>query len=336
MINVILVGIGGFANAWIPDILDSPEVEFSGFVEINPKTIRQQVKKYGFAQQLIFPTLEEALVGLKADAVINVTPPKVHKSISLTALEAGIPVLSEKPLADSMSSAQEIVRKSNQTGILHMVAQDYRYKVPIQTVKDQLDSGKLGRVDSVRVDFYKGTHFKVNYLDELPYPLLMDMSIHHFDLMRYFLGSNLSSVSAHSWAPYWNWFEGESAVSAVLKFENHAVVTYYGNWCGTGQETSWNGNWRFDCEHGVLLLIDDKVYLQRRTDALEDFGGYTQYINGDLVEVPLLDPKHAGREQLLHEFCRAISTGKQPETSCQENVKSLKIVFDVIEAAKLW
>ena len=336
MIKVILVGIGGFANAWIPVIIDSTEVDFAGFVEINPKVIKQQVKKYGFAQQLIFPTLEDAFVEVEADGVINVTPPAEHKGISLTALQAGIPVLSEKPLADSMASAREIVQKSTQTGVLHMVAQDYRYKIPIQTVKAVLDSDELGRVDSVRVDFYKGPHLEMSYLDDLPYPLLMDMAIHHFDLMRFFLGSNLSAVNAHSWAPPWNWFKGESAVSAVLEFENQAVVSYTASWSSTGQETTWTGNWRFDCENGVLLLLDDKVYIQHRTDELEDLGGYSQYISEDLLEVPLLDPPRVGRDYLLHEFCQAISMGVKPKNTCIDNIESLKIVFDVIEAAELW
>ncbi len=336
MINIILVGIGGFANAWIPEIMDSPEVDFAGFVEINPKTIAQQVKEYGFPRELIFPTLEDAFEAVDADGVINVTPPAVHKPVSLIALEQGLPVLSEKPLADSMASAQNIVEKSNQTGVLHMVAQDYRYKVPFQTLKAVLETGELGAVDSLRVDFYKGPQLKGGFHDQLPYPLLQDMSIHHFDLMRYLLGSNLTSVSARSWAPRWNWFEGESAVSAILEFENQVAATYNASWCGTGQETSWNGDWRFDCENGVLLLKDDQVYLHRRTEKLEDFGVFKQFINEDLDEVLPLDLEFVGRGRLLHEFVEAITKGNTPETVCQDNIVSLKMVFDVIEAAKLW
>lgn len=336
MIKIILVGIGGFANAWFPEIIDSPDVEFAGFVEINSKIIRQQVKEYDLARDEIFPTLDEALEAVEADGVINVTPPAVHKPISLTALERGLPVLSEKPLADSMASAQAIVEKSNQTGILHMISQDYRYKVPFQTLKSVLDSGELGAVDSLRVDFYKGPQLKGRFHEQLPYPLLQDMSIHHFDLMRYLLGSNLSSVSARSWAPRWNWFNGESAVSAILEFENQVAVSYNASWCGTGQETSWNGDWRFDCEDGVLLLKDDQVYLHRRTDKLEDFGVFKQFVNEDLVEVPPLDLELVGRGRLLHEFVEAITNGTTPETISQDNIVSLKMVFDVIEAAKLW
>lgn len=336
MIKIILVGIGGFANAWIPVIEESPDVDFAGFVEIDPKTIQQQVKQYGFDRELIFPALDEALKAVTADGVINVTPPAVHKSISLTALDFGLPVLSEKPLADSMEAAREIVAKSDQTGILHMVSQDYRYKVPFQIVKAVLDSGEMGQVDSVRVDFYKGPQLKGSFHDELPYPLLMDMSIHHFDLMRYLLESNLASVSAHSWAPRWNWFKGESAVSAILEFENQAMVSYNASWCSTGQETSWNGDWRFDCENGVLLLKDDKVFQQHRTDELEDFGVFSQYINEDLIEVSPLDLERVGRERILHEFYEAVATGKFPATTCQDNIESLRMVFEVIEAAKSW
>jgi predicted dehydrogenase len=336
MKKVILVGIGGFANAWIPVITEFSEIEFSGFVEVNPKTITDQINRYGFERELIFPTLDIALNHVKADGIINVTPPGIHKEISLRSLDAGIPVLSEKPLADSIESATAIVEKSNETGILHMVAQDYRYKPPIQTVKNILESGEYGQIGSVRLDFSKGPQFKDKNRNEMSQPLLLDMSIHHFDLVRFFLESELESVQAHSWKPAWNWFKGYSAVTAIMKFENRVPVTYTASWCGTGHDTSWSGNWRIDCEYGVVLLVDDCVYVHPRTDEIEDLGGYTQYVNQGLTHVPLLTPEFVSQAQLLKQFYDALTIGTQPATNCQDNIKSLEIVFRVIRASEKW
>src|SRR5215213_9784988 len=130
--KVIQVGLGGMGNAWLRAVQNSSEVEYAGFVEINEAIGRAQAEAYHFDSSLIFPSLEAALGAISADGVINVTPPQFHMPVSLTALEAGIPVLSEKPLADTMESAQAIVRKANETGVLHMVAQNRRYTVPAQ------------------------------------------------------------------------------------------------------------------------------------------------------------------------------------------------------------
>src|SRR5262249_10349486 len=150
-VKIIQVGIGGMGNAWLKTVLASPEVEYAGFVEIDKTIAEQQVKEYELDSSLIFDSLEKALSAVKADGVLDVTPPRFHRDVSLMALEAGIPVLSEKPLSDTFAGAQDIVRKANETGVLHMVAQNYRYSVQAQTVKHLLNSGELGQVASVAV-----------------------------------------------------------------------------------------------------------------------------------------------------------------------------------------
>jgi predicted dehydrogenase len=280
---------------------------------------------------LIFPSLEDALAAVQADGVIDITPPAFHKEISLAALEAGIPVLSEKPLADTMASAQAIVHKADETSVLHMVAQNYRYSVPVQTLKRVLASGAMGQVSSATVEFFKGPHFG-GFREEMPYPLIIDLAIHHFDMMRFLLDSDPVSVFGRSWNPPWSWYAGDASASVVLEFANGAVVSYDGSWCSTAKETPWNANWRFECENGVILLQEDEVYVQSRTNALVDRGSYRQYETRDLEQVPPVRMEHVAQGYLLHEFLEALSTDKIPATTCQDNIKSLSIVFDTIRS----
>ena len=191
--KVIQVGMGGMGNAWIGAVQRSENVEFAGFVEINEAIAVEQAEKYGFDESTIFRDLNEAIDKLDIDGVINVTPPQFHKEISVIAMDAGIPVLCEKPLAGTLEDAQAIVDKSNQTGILHTVTQNYRYSQVAQTMKSVLDSGELGAIGAVSVQFFKGPHFG-GFREEMPHPLIIDMSIHHFDMMRYFLDSNPTRI----------------------------------------------------------------------------------------------------------------------------------------------
>src|SRR5258708_28063838 len=105
--------MGGMGNTWLKTVLASSEIEYAGFVEVNSTIAEQQVKEYALDSSLIFDSLDKALAAVKADGVIDVTPPRFHRDVSLTALEAGIPVLSEKPLSDTLPGAQDIVRKAN-------------------------------------------------------------------------------------------------------------------------------------------------------------------------------------------------------------------------------
>jgi predicted dehydrogenase len=325
--KVVQVGIGGMGNAWLNTVKESDEVEFVGFVEVNPEIVVQQVERHNLDPARIFASLAAALDSMQPDAVINVTPPQFHKEVSCFALEAGLPVLSEKPLAGTLSDAQAIVDIANRTGVLHMVAQNYRYSVPVQTLKRTLDEGSFGKVGAVTVDFFKGPHFG-GFRERMQYPLIIDMAIHHFDLMRYFLNTDPSSVFGRSWNPPWSWFDGDASASVLLEFSGGAVVSYNGSWCSNGQETPWNGNWRLECEYGVVTLHDDQVYVERAPARSVDTRNPAGHDSRHRI-APIDVPRQA-QAYLLHEFYEAVTKGVLPATTCQDNIKSLAIVFDTI------
>src|SRR5690606_20738741 len=100
--DVVQVGIGGMGNAWLNTVKQSSDVDFVGVVEINPDIAAQQIERYSLNPSRVFASLADALSAVRPDAIINVTPPQFHKEISCFALEAGLPVLSEKPLAGTL------------------------------------------------------------------------------------------------------------------------------------------------------------------------------------------------------------------------------------------
>lgn len=316
--KVIQVGIGGMGNAWLRAVLASPNVEYAGFVEISDAIAAEQVQRYGLDGSKVYKSLAEALAAGPVDGVINVTPPQFHKDVSLTALEAGIPVLSEKPLADTLDSAQGIVQKADATGILHMVAQNRRYMVGPQTLKHALSLPQMGEVGSASVQFFRGPHFG-GFREEMPYPLIIDMSIHHFDLMRFLMDSDPVAVYGRSWNPPWSWYKGDASAAVTLDFTGGKVINYTGSWCSQGREMSWNAEWRFECANGVVVMEgEDRVYTQLTGEAP--------------VEVAPVQLARDGQAYLLQEFYEAVTTGKPPVTTCQDNIKSLGIVFDVVKS----
>lgn len=315
--NVIQVGIGGMGNAWLRAVQQSPVVEYAGLVEINDAIAAEQTQKYGLTGVPVFKSLDEALQSVKADGVINVTPPQFHRAVSITALDAGVPVLSEKPLADTRQAALDIVAAAERTGVLHVVTQNYRYKPPIQTLQRALRDGGMGEIGALHVEFFKGPHFG-GFREEMPYPLIIDMSIHHFDLMRFFLASDPVSVFGRSWNPPWSWYRGDASAAVILEFANGVRVSYDGSWCSQGRETTWNANWRFECANGVVAMVDDRVYMQATGQ--------------EPTPVETVVMERTDQAYLLHEFYEAVTQGKPAVTTCQDNIKSLGIVFDVVQS----
>ena len=328
--RVIQVGIGGMGNTWLGAVQRSPQVEFAGVVEIDDEIARAQAAAYHLDPALVFQAMPEALETVEADAVINVTPPEVHREICVGALEAGLPVLTEKPLAGNLEDARAIVAAADATGVDCIVAQNYRYRPLTQTIKAILASGELGAVAAVSCEFYRGPHFG-GFREEMPHPLIIDMSIHHFDLMRFFLGSDAMAIRARSWNPPWSWFAGDASAAALIEFGNGVQASYTGSWCSQALETSWNADWRFECERGVLLAQDDRLYAQRLLSVKEGARGLAS-AHDDKREIPLVSMEREGQDYLLQEFFEAVTKGAAIGTTAQDNIHTMEFVFGVVEA----
>jgi predicted dehydrogenase len=189
--------------------------------------------------------------------------------------------------------------------------------MPAQTLKKTLDSGVIGPIGAVHVEFFKGPHFG-GFREEMAYPLIIDMSIHHFDLMRFFLGSDPVQVFGRSWNPPWSWFKGDASASVILDFANGIHVSYDGSWCSQGRETDWNANWRFEGTNGIVMMVNSQVYtVLTGTD-------------GRMMDTVYME--RTGQAYLLQEFYEAVTQGKPAVTTCQDNIKSLGIVFDVVQS----
>ena len=121
-----------------------------------------------------------------------------------------------------------------------MISQNYRFFPAVQAVRDLLRSGSLGEVGAVSVDFRRnanGAAREGNRHYTLHQPLLADMSIHHFDLMRVMLGQEPVEVVCHAWNPPWSNFEEPAAAFATITFDGGAVVSYRGSWVSPGPKT---------------------------------------------------------------------------------------------------
>lgn len=331
MMKVIQLGIGGMGDFWINIVRRSADVEYAAFVEVSDEIAHQQIAKYDLDPALIFHSLEEALAKVSADAVINVTPPQFHLQTCSVALDAGLPVLCEKPLAHTRADAHALADKAASTGVLLMVAQNYRYSAVAATIKTVLDSGELGAVSGVSVDFYKAPRL-IGFREFMAHPLIVDMAIHHFDMLRYFLGSDPTHIYAHTWNPPWSWYKGDASAAVIAAFANGAHVSYTGSWCAQGRETPWNAHWRFECERGILLVENDQVYAQYVT-GVEDRGGYYHTGYGNLMQIPPVEMPLQAQDYLLKEFVQAVKTGKTPATTAQDNIHTIDFVFDAVDSA---
>ncbi|MEO1165270.1 MAG: Gfo/Idh/MocA family oxidoreductase [Chloroflexota bacterium] len=326
--RIIQMGMGGMGNAWLERLIPLPFIEYAGFVEVDEQIAQSQAEAYDFDSAIVFKTLRHALLAVEADAVISIIPPAFRTATLQTCIDANMPLMAEKPLAETLDDAYTQATMATDSGLLYMITQDYRYKPTLYTVKQILDSGELGAVSSVSVTHYRGLQF-AGFRAEMPHPLLNDMAVHHFDLLRYFLGAEPETLYGQAWSTTWNQNKGKMSANALMRFPNDVHASYTASWVSNGHVSSYEGDWRFECEKGVLTLIDNVIHVQLRDDI--DGGNYT-YQPAEIREpITML---YERQSYLAYELQEAIQTGKAPVTRVQDNVKTLQMVFDVIESSE--
>jgi predicted dehydrogenase len=124
-----------------------------------------------------------------------VTPGNMHREIVLTALEAGKHVLCEKPLANSLAEAKEMVTAARNAGTVNMVCFNYRRAPAVQLAKKLIDEGRLGTIRHWRATYLQ------DFIMEPEFPLIWrlkkelagsgalgDIGAHIVDLSRFLVG----------------------------------------------------------------------------------------------------------------------------------------------------
>ena len=326
--RVLLVGCGGIAGAWFPPLIEE-KVTIAGVVDIKRENAQQRLEKFK-VEAPIFTDLRKALRSVEADFVVDLTVPAAHCQVTCAALAAGLPVIGEKPMADSMAAARRMVAASKKAGKLYMVSQSRRWDPKHDLTARLVKGGKIGPLTAVNCQFYIGAHFS-GFRNEMPSPLILDMAIHHFDLVRNITGADPVSVYAKEFNPAGSWYKGDVAASCIFEMTGGVVFTYVGSWCAEGCQTSWNGDWRFQGVKGALLMEQGQPPRGQVVDARKAKG-----FLWPAKDIPIPAPrlKYQGMHGALREMLAYLRTGKKPQTHCHDNIKSLAMVFAAIESSR--
>jgi len=329
-IRALLVGCGGITSTWIKALQGLKNVELVGFVDLMESAAATRAKEWGRGEPLVTSDLNEALEVLHPDVVFNCTIPAAHREVTLTALAHGCHVLSEKPLADSLESAQVLIEAAEKAGRLFTVMQNRRYDPQIRRMGAMCRGGRLGNLTTLNCDFYIGAHFG-GFRDHMEHVLLLDMAIHTFDQARYISGADPVSVHCYEWNPQGSWYDHDASAVAIFTMSDGLVYTYRGSWCAEGMNTTWECDWRAIGTQGSVLWDGARSFKAEVAKGTEGF-----IYEREEVSVPdSLEPeKQGGHAGCIREFLDCVRNGTVPETVATDNIKSLAMVFGAIESAE--
>jgi predicted dehydrogenase len=229
-------------------------------------------------------------------------------------------------MATTLADCARIMKVAQASDKLVAISQQYRYRPAMRAMSDLIKDGAIGRIGQVRLDFYKGVYFgEENFRRIMPFPTLVDMSIHHFDLLRSITGLEAETIVGEAWNPPWSANSGDTTAALTMTMNNGARVVYNASWAAQGDFSDWNGNWLIDGDKGSIFYSDGKVIL-RQTDEK-----YQVTAEKEIVPESLGMTEHS---RLLLDFFDCIEIGRSPETSAADNLRSIAMVFAAVEAVQ--
>lgn len=331
MVKLVQVGLGGWGRDWVAEVLPGvPGIEMVGFVDADPAMRALAAERLGLGEDVLFGSLEEAMAEVLPEAALVVVPLAAHAAVTEAALRQGLHVLVEKPFTETLAEAQALVALAERLGRHLMVNQNYRHFPAPRTLRRLVATGALGHVVSIAVDFWKlyDANYRYFFLAE---PLLSDMAIHHFDLMRFILDDEPVAVSAMSWSEPETPFAGRPAAACLVRFAGGAVVSYRGSWISRGPDTVWGADWRIDgSEQAALGTFRGNRGDRRGEDRVTLYSTAKEGVPAPLVETPFTD-----RAGALDGFAHWLGTGKPASglSTAGDNLGSLALMHAAIRSA---
>ena len=322
----IVAGVGFWGKKWIELLHTYPQASVAAAVDKIDASAAWAQQTYGIPG---FSDLATAAAKTEADAVLVVTNPSQHKPFILEALRLGKHVLVEKPMVTSMEEAAEIAVAAAEAPGKVMAAQGYRFLTGAGLVRERLAAGDIGELQAIKIRFRKHLPDVIENPEHsiytLAHSILLDMSVHHVDLLRFMTGREVVSVAAVEHDTPDNAFKHPSNALCLMRLQNDIPVVWDGDWCARGPVTSWEGEWQFVGSKGRLFWdgVLDETY---RTSVRVEIPGQ------EPLELMALETVQERRLPLLEHFIDSLAHDSQPEPSIEDNRKTLSVVFGSLES----
>lgn len=146
-IRIGIIGVGGIALGHIGRLLEIPDAQIVGLVDTDPARIQTAVEKFpAVADVPTYSDYKQMLAAGGLDAVQINTPHTLHFEQIMASFEAGLHVLTEKPMVCSTAHAKVVLQKAEEAGKVLMISYQRHFQPQYRYIKSMVESGKLGEV----------------------------------------------------------------------------------------------------------------------------------------------------------------------------------------------
>ncbi len=190
------VRIGLIGTSWwgdlmyVPSLMSHPSAHVVGVSGRNETRATEVARKFGDAK--VFTDYRQLINSGGLDAVIIASPDDLHYEMTMAAIDAGLHVLCEKPLACNAAQAREMHQRAEAAGLKHMVLFTWRWQPHWRYLKHLLESGFIGRCYHAEFQFLGSfaldSGYKWRFDGERANGVTGDLGSHMIDFARWYLG----------------------------------------------------------------------------------------------------------------------------------------------------
>jgi 1,5-anhydro-D-fructose reductase (1,5-anhydro-D-mannitol-forming) len=317
-----LIGASTIAREWVIGAIRATGGEVVSVLSSSPERAKAYAAENGIAKS--FSDLMTFLTDPDIDAVYISTTNELHHSQTLAAAKAGKHILCEKPLAMSLADVHEMAKAARDAGVVLATNHHLRNAASHVAMRDAIAAGKIGTPFSARVfhAVFLPPHLQGWRLDNPAAGggVILDITVHDADTLRFVLGSNPVEVVAISQTGGMGKEGLEDAVMGVMRFENGVIAQFHDGFTTKYADTG------FEVHGSEGSLVARNVMTQK------PIGNVTLRNADGEQELPL-----GGRnlyETGLEAFHAAIAGRGQPSATAEDGIWSLATGLAVVQAAK--
>lgn len=332
-LRIAVIGAGAFGRQHIERIAKEPLCSLAGVAD-PAASAKDLAASHGV------PWREKAtdlLDEVKPDAVIVATPNALHVPVGLACAARRLPMLIEKPIAETVAGARELVDAADRAGVPLLVGHHRRYNPIIARARAIVQEGRLGRLTAVtalwlvrKPDPYFETAWR---REKGGGPILINL-IHDIDDLR-FIAGEITDVSAFT-ANAARGFPVEDSAAIALRFAGGAIGTIT---VSDAVAAPWN--WEIASgEYAMYAREDENCYLFAGTEGAlavprmelwryPGDRGWTSPLARERIALQPVDPQVA---QLRH-FCRVVAGTEQPLITGADAARTLAATLAVHRSA---
>lgn len=312
-LKVALIGTGGWAREHARILQGRPDVDFCGIMGRNAERTATRAKEYGTQP---YTSIKTMLDEQKPDLVCVCLPNQHHFEPTMQVIEAGFPLLVEKPLVFNLHEADALIEAAQARNLFFAINFNHRYAKPLQLAKQAIDAGEVGDI------IFATWRFGGEGFSDHPHANLIETQCHAFDQLEWLCGP-IDSVMAEFTDITG---KGFSTLVLSLKFQSGALGSLVGSY---DSSYAYRDTQRLEINGSKgRILIEDTVRRFQFQSAGEETAQEWQagYFND-------LDREfHRTFDRHMDEILKAFRAGEGPPIHADWGRRILRLAYAAIES----